>query len=68
MKTLGNLCFVLGLASVPGSIAVWYYAGGKDVSFEVRTHGELLGIFIGLWAPTLLILSNRIARHVEATV
>ena len=65
MKALSNLCFVLGLASVLGSIAIWYYAGGKDATFEVRTHGELFGIFVGLWAPTLLILSNRIARYVE---
>ena len=65
MKQLSHLCFVLGLASVLASIAIWYYAGGKDVSFEVRTHGELFGIFVGLWAPTFLILSNRIARYVE---
>jgi hypothetical protein len=65
MKTLSHLCFVLGLASVLGSIAIWYFAGGKDTSFEVRTHGELFGIFVGLWAPTFLILSNRISRYIE---
>ena len=65
MKLLSNLCFVLGLASVLGSIAIWYYAGGKAVGFEARTHGELFGIFVGLWAPTFLILSNRLARYVE---
>jgi len=65
MKALSNLCFVLGLASVLASIAFWYYAGGKEANFETRTHGELFGIFVGLWAPTFLILSNRIARYVE---
>lgn len=65
MKPLSNLCFVLGLASILASIAIWYYAGGKDATFEARTHGELFGIFVGLWAPTFLILSNRIARYVE---
>lgn len=62
MKALGILCFLLGLASVLSSIAIWHYAAGKDVSFEARTHGELCGIFVGLWVPTFLILSNRIAR------
>ena len=65
MKLLSNLCFVLGLASVLASIAIWYYAGGKDASFEARTHGELFGIFVGLWAPTFLILSNRLARFAD---
>ena len=65
MKPLSNLCFVLGLASVLASIAIWYYAGGTNSTFESRTHGELFGIFVGLWAPTFLILSNRIARYVE---
>ena len=65
MKPLSNLCFVLGLTSVLASIAIWYVADGKDASFEVRTHGELFGIFVGLWAPTFLILSNRISRFVE---
>lgn len=65
MKPLSNLCFVLGLASVLASIAIWYYAGGKEVNFETRTHGELFGIFVGLWAPTFLILSNRLARFAE---
>jgi hypothetical protein len=65
MKPLSNLCFVLGLASVIASIVIWYLSGGKDATFEARTHGELFGIFVGLWAPTFLILSNRIARYVE---
>ena len=65
MKYLSNLSFALGLASVLGSIAIWYYSGGKETDFQVRTHGELFGIFVGLWAPTFLILSNRIARYNE---
>jgi len=65
VKALSNVCFILGLLSVLGSIAIWYYAGGKTGSFEERTHGELFGIFVGLWAPTFLILSNRLSRYVE---
>ncbi len=37
----------------------------EDVSFEARAHGELFWIFVYLWAPTFLILSNRLARYVE---
>ena len=65
MKILSNICFFAGMASVLASIAIWYFAGGKDATFEARTHGELFGIFVGLWAPTFLILSNRLARYCE---
>ncbi len=65
MKILSNICFFAGLASVIASIAIWYLAGGKEATFEARTHGELFGIFVGLWAPTFLILSNRLARYGE---
>jgi len=65
MKALSNLWFRSGPRFGSRLHCHLYYAGGKDVSFEVRTHGELFGIFVGLWAPTFLILSNRIARYVE---
>jgi hypothetical protein len=65
IKLLSSLCFFLGLASVLASIAIWYYSGEREVSLEVRTHSEPFGIFVGLWTPIFLILSNRIARFVE---
>jgi len=65
MKYLSTLSFYLGLASVLASIAIWYFSGGKETDFQVRTHGELFGIFVGLWAPTFLILSHCIARYSE---
>ena len=65
MKPLSNLCFVLGLLSVMASIVIWYLSGGKEASFEARTHGELFGLFVGLWAPTFFILSNRLARYAD---
>ena len=64
-KLLSGLCFILGFASIIASIAIWFLAGGKDASFEVRTHSELFGIFVGLWAPTFLILSNRLDRYAD---
>ena len=66
MKLLSNLCFILGLASVLVSIGIWYYAGGQAADFQTRTHGELFGIFVGLWAPTFLILSNRLSRYASS--
>jgi hypothetical protein len=59
LKTLSGICFVLGFVSIIGSIAIWFLTGGVDV--ESRAHGERFGIFVGLWAPTFFILSNRFA-------
>ncbi len=30
-----------------------------------KAHAERFGIFVGLWAPTLLILSNRFDRYAD---
>jgi hypothetical protein len=30
---------------------------------EAQAHGERFGIFVGLWAPTFMILSNRFDRY-----
>jgi hypothetical protein len=61
LKLLSNVCFVLGFASIIGSIAIWYTTGG--VTPEAQAHGERFGIFVGLWAPTFFILSNRFDRY-----
>jgi hypothetical protein len=63
LKTLSYLCLLLGFASIIGSIAVWYQSGG--LSPETQAHGERFGIFVGLWAPTFFILSNRFDRYSE---
>jgi len=57
-KLLSNLCFLLGFASIIGSIAIWFLAGGD--SAESKAHAERFGIFIGLWAPTFFALSGRL--------
>ena len=64
-KWLSGLCFILGFASIGGSIAIWVLQGGRAENFELRTHGELFGIFVGLWAPTFFILSNRLDRYAD---
>ena len=60
-KNLSLVCLVLGFVSIVGSIVIWYLTGGK--SLEAQAHGERFGIFVGLWAPTFMILSNRFDRH-----
>ncbi len=47
------MCFVASLVSVGVSIATWTLMGGDDPA-----HAERFGIFIGLWAPTLMGLAN----------
>jgi hypothetical protein len=63
-KYLSLVCLVLGFASIAGSIAIWYFTGGK--SMEAQAHGERFGIFVGLWAPTFMILSNRFDRYSDS--
>jgi hypothetical protein len=63
LKNLSNVCFVLGFASILGSIAIWFLTGGA--AEESQAHAERFGIFVGLWAPTFLILSNRFDRYAD---
>jgi hypothetical protein len=53
--TLSELFFYLSLASVVASIIVW--CGGMPGVHP--TMAKMAGIFVGLWAPTLMSLSNR---------
>jgi len=62
-KSISTLCFVLGFASILGSIAIWFFTGGPTP--EAQAHAERFGIFVGLWAPTFFILSNRLDRYAE---
>lgn len=62
-RFLSNLCFQLGVLSIGASIAIWWFNRGD--SPEVTAHAERFGIFVGLWAPTLLILSNRFDRYAD---
>jgi hypothetical protein len=63
LATLSKICFILGFVSILGSIAVWFFTGGIEP--EGKAHAERFGIFIGLWAPTFFILSNRFGRFAE---
>jgi uncharacterized membrane protein YbhN (UPF0104 family) len=66
LKQLSNLCFILDFASIIGSIAIWFLTGGPAA--EIQAHAERFGVFVGLWAPTFFILSNRFDRYAEKAV
>ena len=69
MKLLAQFCFVAGLLSIPMSICMW--AWGPDLSAaaldsaERAAHKERWGLFVGLWAPTFLILSQILEARVK---
>ena len=50
--SMSNLFFTASLVSVACSIGVWVFASGD------AAHAERFGIFVGLWAPTLMGLAN----------
>jgi len=62
-RTLSTLCFQFGMLSIFLSIAIWWLLRGETA--EEIAHAERFGIFVGLWAPTLLILSNRFDRYAD---
>ncbi len=61
---LSKLLFFGGLVSILLSLGAWYTQGGMSADMEVRVAAERLGIFIGLWAPTMLALSTCL-RHMD---
>jgi len=65
VKILANICFVCGFLSIGASIAVWYLAkSGENFLWQTGdvAHSERFGIFVGLWAPTFFILSERFEK------
>ena len=62
LKGLSNLCFILGFASIIASIGAWWFTQGEGKPEELA-HSERFGIFVGLWAPTFFIISNRLKSY-----
>lgn len=62
-RVLSTICFQGGILSVVLSIATWWFLKGDTA--ESQAYAERFGIFVGLWAPTLLILSNRFDRYAD---
>lgn len=68
LQLLSNFLLFFGFSSIIGSIIMWYVLGGNlspdwhdMAACAQRAYGERFGIFVGLWAPTFFILSNRFA-------
>jgi hypothetical protein len=57
------MCFQAGVLSILLSVGVWWFLDRSPP--EAAAHAERFGIFIGLWVPTLLILSNRFDRYAD---
>ena len=71
MKTLSQVLFWIGIASIPLSWLMWYFGGEIEMGRQVigniadpvleavlkEAHAERWGIFVGLWPVTLLVLS-----------
>jgi hypothetical protein len=54
-QTLSTLFTVAGFVSILASIGIWFFYKTNDTA-----HAERFGIFVGLWAPTFLILATRV--------
>jgi hypothetical protein len=72
LQLLSNLCFVFGFISIIASILIWYLLAGNSpidwsnaAACAQRAYGERFGIFVGLWAPTFFILSDRFYNYSE---
>jgi hypothetical protein len=61
LRTLSDACFAGGFISIAVSILSW----GLRRASANEGHAERLGIFVGLWAPTFFILSNRFERYAD---
>ncbi|MEC7109103.1 MAG: hypothetical protein VXX11_03730 [Planctomycetota bacterium] len=51
-NSVAAVFFAASLISVLASIGVWFSVDGDPA------HAERFGIFVGLWAPTLMGLAN----------
>ena len=71
MELLPRVLFWLGVISIPLAWLMWYWGPqieiGRQVMAEIadpalrtalqEAHGERLGLFVGIWPVTLLVLS-----------
>jgi hypothetical protein len=79
MKTLPQVLFWLGIISVPLAWLIWYLGPEMEILRPVLTgiddpalravfqeaHAERLGIWVGIWPVTLLVLSYVVGQKVQ---
>ncbi len=78
MKSLPQILFWLGIVSVPLAWVLWYLGPEMEFIRPVLTgiedsalravlqeaHAERLGIWVGIWPVTLLVLSSILEKKV----
>jgi hypothetical protein len=52
-----------GAAALIGSVLIW--ARGGSSGLADKAGAERLGIFVGLWVPSLMLLSAHLARKAD---
>ncbi len=62
-RLLSTIFFQAGIFAILLSIFIWWYLGSDDP--VEQAHAERFGIFVAIWSPTLLILSNRFDRYAD---
>ncbi len=79
MKRLPQILFWLGIISIPLAWLVWYFAPEMELVRPVligiddpalravlqEAHAERLGIWVGIWPVTLLVLSSIVEKKVQ---
>ncbi|MDP6390564.1 MAG: hypothetical protein QF654_11765 [Alphaproteobacteria bacterium] len=79
MKSLPQMLFWLGIVSIPLAWLVWYFGPEMELIRPVlsdiadpalkavlqEAHAERLGIWVGIWPVTLLVLSSALEKRVQ---
>ncbi len=79
MKALPQVLFWLGIISIPLAWLLWYFgpelelvrpvlSGIEDPALRAafqEAHAERLGIWVGIWPVTLLVLSSIVEKKVQ---
>lgn len=61
LRLVSDICLYLGFFSIVLSIITWFTSASR----ENRASGERFSIFVGLWVPSFIILSNRLSRKAD---
>jgi hypothetical protein len=61
LRVASESCVAGGAVSLAASVLVWIGAGRG----EARARGERLGIFMGLWVPSLLLTAAYLTRKAD---
>lgn len=58
LNITSNVAYIAAFLSIPLSIAAWFARRGDNPQ-----EAERLGIFVGLWTPTLMILGRALQEE-----